>query len=202
MEVDWSKVEKLFNKNLTESLEMAIIESEKILRNVLEEKRIPGKTIDKKIEVLKPFLSNHDKLVYAQRIYKRILREPGFEIDQKEVESILQAFYQAVTDLTGEEAVQISPWDRIRLWVDLLIPHPKKFAKKVGLGTLGFFLFVLFLSDTLAGRKLVQGIVNVTHFIFSWVILAVLIALGIIVVIVISVLYFESRRTRIRIKDK
>lgn len=202
MEVDWSKVEKLFNKNLTESLEMAIIESEKILKKLIEEKKIPGKTIDKKIEALKPFLSNSDKLTYAQRIYKRILKDPDFEIDQKETENVLQAFYQAATDLTGEEAVPITIWDRIRLWVNLLIPDPRKFARRVILGILSFFLFVLFLADTTPGKKLVQEIVNVAHFIFSWVILAILTAAGIIIVIIVTVFYFESRGTRMRIKDK
>jgi Ca2+-dependent lipid-binding protein len=80
--------------------------------------------------------------------------------------------------------------------MDYYLPSKWKAIRKILLYLVIFFVLVLFLADTFPGKLLVSGIVDLTHYIFGWVLAVILFTLAILIVIIASLIYFERRKRK------
>ncbi len=190
--LNWSAVEKALAEGTFSGYKIGILETEKLLQELLKTKNIPGSTIERKIKYIKRFLSLPDKFDYGRNISERIMHEPHFEISREETKHVISGYWQAMLDI--EEAVQsLSLWEKITLrfiyFFGLVLKNLKIWAAAI----LGAAALVWFLDETSIGGKIVNVIISVNHFfvfkILFWgvIILVALIIIG-------GILYLVLRR--------
>lgn len=202
--LSWERVDKYLQEKTDTGAALALIETEKIFGQVLHKLGYPGKNTDQKVESAKPFIRNFKDLKLARDVYKKITNEVSAEISSSDVQSILNAYYQTIRDLTSEAKKNRSIWQKLKLYFRYLIPNPKRFAKKLAIWFLGFFFVVFLLDTTSFGRSIVKFLVVISHFIFSWILWTVLILIGLAIVILGALFFFSKRkreRQKIRIEE-
>ncbi|MFH2105039.1 MAG: hypothetical protein ABII72_02265 [Parcubacteria group bacterium] len=198
--LNWEKVESYVNEKNKGGTAMAIIETEKIFDEVLKRRNFPGKTTDQRVRNARGAFSDYEALQLARDIYKKLALEVSAEIEVIDIKEILSAYHQAIKDLTKIEEKKLTTLDKIVLFFRHYISAPRKLLKRIVLGTILFFFIIFILDSTNAGRSVVSALVKAAHFIFSWVLLTVLLILGVVVIVVTGVLYFESRKKRSKLK--
>lgn len=202
--LSWESVEKYLQEKTPAGFIMAIIETEKIFSHILDKLNYPGKNTDEKIENIKQIFSNYKELKLARQTYQKIISEPRIEIRPNETKNILSAYYQAIRDLTRAQRKKKNFIEKAIMRLKQFFPQPQKTLKKIGFALIIFFFTVFLLDSTELGRSLVKTTVSIAHFIFSWVLLTVLLTAGVIIIILGSLFYFESRKRKkqkIRIEE-
>ncbi len=202
--LSWEKVDKYLQEKTDTGAALALIETEKIFSLVLSKLGYPGKSTDEKVKSAKPFIKNLKDLKLARNIYKKITDEVNAGISSGDIQSVLNAYYQAIRDLTHEAKKKKNVWQKLKLRLRYLIPRPKRFAKKLAIWFFGFFFIVFLLDTTSFGRGIVEVLVTISHFIFSWILWTVLILLGLAIVILGALFFFSKRkksRQKIRVEE-
>ncbi|PIZ56000.1 hypothetical protein COY23_03645 [bacterium (Candidatus Torokbacteria) CG_4_10_14_0_2_um_filter_35_8] len=197
--INWRKVEELFEKGSEESLKFAIIEARKAFKKTFLEKRLPGKDVEKKIEASREFFTNADKLLYAERCYRNIIEESDFEIGKEDTEDILQAYFQGVYDLENTDFSGLKISYKVKLWADHLLPETKLLIRNIVIGTFLLLLSVIFFADTKIGQEITRIVVAIAHFVFSWVLVTILIIIAFVAILIGSIFYFEGRKNKNKI---
>lgn len=187
LNLNWSTIEKSLNEGTFSGYKIGVLETEKLFKEFLKQKNIPGQNTSRQIKYIKRFLSLPDKLSYSWHACQRIIFEADFEITREETKQIISGYWQAMIDI--EEAIQsLNRWEKISLrlkylWGIII----KKLRWFVG----AFFALaalIWFLSETGWGQKLSHAIIIANHFfIFSILYWTAIIILGL--VILISILY-------------
>lgn len=201
--LSWEPVERYLSEKTMSGNILAIVETEKIFTQVLKKLHFPGKTVDQQVLGLKSIITNFDELLQARKIYKSLISNIGFNLEKLDVKSILTIYYKAIEDITHFYKEKKDPLKKIKLYLDVYLPYPKQTLKKIGISFILFFFVVFLLDSTSLGRALTSLLVSIAHFIFSWVLFTVLIVGGIIVIVLGSIFYFESRKkkTKLRIEE-
>jgi len=194
--LSWEPVERYLSEKTMSGNILAIIETEKIFAKVLEKLNIPGKTTDQKVLGLKSIITNFNELCQVRKIYKSLISNIGFDLEKLDTKSILAIYYKAIQDVTYFYKEKKDPLKKIKMYFDAFFPHPKKMLKKISIGLALFFFAIFLLDSTNFGRSLVSFLVSLSHFIFSWVLFTVLVIGGVIIIILGSIFYFESRKKR------
>lgn len=197
--LSWEKVDKYLQEKTDTGATLALIETEKIFGQVLKKLGYPGKNTDEKIESAKPFIKNFKDLTLARDVHKKITHEVDAGISQEDAQSVLNAYYQTIRDLTHEAKKNKNICQKLRLRFRYWVPNPKRFAKKLAIWLFGFFFIVFLLDTTSFGRGIVRVFVTISHFIFSWILWTVLILVG-LAIIILGALFFFSKRKRGRQK--
>ena len=195
-ELSWAKVEEYLNEGTKSGGAMALIETEKIFSAILNKLNFPGKNTDVKVKSIQKIFSNYPKLKLAREIHHKILNESGAEISPEEAKEVLQSYYQAIRDLTESQKKPLGFFGRLWLRIRGAFPNPKIALRNLGVGLLVFFFIVFALDSTSTGRALVRGVTSVSHFIFSWVLFTVLLVIGVGIIVVGSLFFFESRKKK------
>jgi hypothetical protein len=200
----WDQVEDYVNEKSKGGAAMAVIETEKIFGEVLKKLNFPGKNTDQRVDGAKNIFSNYQALKLARSVYKKLAFEVGTEIEIPDVREILSAYHRAIRDLTKAQEKKLSPKEKVLMFIRHYAPEPKKTLKKVGVGLILFFFIIFVLDSTSIGKSLVSALVKISHFIFSWVLFTVLLIIGIVIIIIGGILYFESRKrkTKLRVENK
>ncbi len=200
-EINWGIVQEALDEGTISGYKMAVIEAGKILEDLLKQKGYPGRTIKDRVLNARDYFHNLEGLLKANEIRQKLVDKVEYQLTSIQVEDAITAYRQAVVDLTSDEKASLSLFKKTRLSLKYYIPSRKK-ALTLILG--GFFLFlllVLILADTSFGRDFIQGVVGMTHFIFSWIMIIVLMVVGMGVIVIGSLFYFERRNTT-RIVDE
>lgn len=163
LNLNWSGVEKALSEGTFSGYKMGILETEKLLKILFDQKRIPGKNMEAKIKYVSRFLSQPQKLTYSQQIMQRILEEPHFEISREETKQVIGGYWQAMLDI--EEAVAtLSLWQKLALrfkyYFGLLVSR----IRKIGLFILVLAFFIWLFGETSPGQKFIKGVVKINHF--------------------------------------
>lgn len=198
--LNWEKVEAYVNEKDKGGASMAVIETEKIFDEVLKRRNFPGKTTDQRVRNARGAFSDYEALQLARDVYKKLALEVDAEISVKDIKEILSAYHLAIKDLTKIEEKELSILDKIILFFRHYISAPRKLLKRAALSIVLFFFIIFILDSTNAGQSLVAVLVKIAHFIFSWVLLTLLLILGVVIIVVGGVLYFESRKKRSKLK--
>lgn len=191
---NWSAVEKALSEGTFSGYKIGVMETEKILGDMLKEKQIPGSTTERKIKYIKKFLSLPDKLEYSRNICERIIHEPHFEISREETKHVISGYWQAMLDI--EEVVQsLSLWEKISLRIKYITGLASKNIKIIGIIVLGLVAGIWFFGETTIGGKIIKVIVKANHFFIFKILFWTAITL-ISLMIIGGILYFVLKRKR------
>lgn len=161
--LNWSAVEKALAEGTFSGYKIGILETEKIFKNFLEEKSIPGQDVDTKIKYVANFLGYYERLKYAREIYKKIVQQPHFEISRDETKQVISAYWQAMIDL--EEAIKtLTLKEKLILRIKYIFSQVLKKIKIVAAVFLGLVLVISFLYETSLGKKVTLASGRAAHF--------------------------------------
>lgn len=201
--INWSIVQESLDDGTISGYKMAVIEAGKILEDLLKQKGYPGRMIKDRILNARDYFHNLEGLLKANEIRQKLMDKVEYQLTSIQVEDAITAYRQAVVDLTNNEKASLSPIKKFRLAMKYYIPSKKKAITFILGGIFIFLLLVLILADTSLGRDFIQGVVGMTHFIFSWIMIIVLVVVGMGVIVIGSLFYFEKRNaTKIVDKDE
>lgn len=195
--INWSSVEKALEQGGALGYKMAIIETNKIFNNVIEEKNIPGDTIDKKIQNIQSVFSNSEKLQYARAIHDKIVSESNFEVSEQETQHLISAYYQAIIDVTQMRNGTLHIFTRLNFKIINLFRYKiARWIKNLAVLSLLFFITVVVLHDTLIGQRITAAIVEFAQFmVYKFLVYAGIVIVGMLILIGL-VYWWEQRRNR------
>ncbi len=202
-EINWSIVKEALEEGTISGYKIAVIEAGKILEKLLEQKGYPGRTTRERILNARDYFHNLEGLLRAEKIRQNLVNNLEYQLTSLQVEDAINAYHQAVIDLNSNEKANLNLFQKAKLSLKYYLPSKKKFLTVVLGSIFLFLLMVLILADTSIGRSFIQGVVGITHFIFSWIMIIILIIVGMGIIIIASLFYFEKRNAnRTRIDDE
>lgn len=195
IEREWMRIEKLLAQKNNAACSMAIIEVDKLFREVLGIVSF-GETVHEAVQNASDMFSNMKGLLEARKVYEDIVEVPGFTVDKKIAQQVTAVYLQAILDMLGKDHQEKSFSQR--LVNDLVYfseSHPK-LLRNLLLGFLVFVIGVWFLTNTVAGHWLVTLAVGFTQFVLRWIWGLILILLVILAITGISWAFFEQKRNK------
>lgn len=193
VEKEWDRITKLLAQKNKSALNMAVIEADKLFREVLCVISVGG-TVNEAIQNSANLFTNMKALLEARKVYEDIVEVPGFWVDQKTAEEATAIYLRAILDMMGKD---YQPKSGFRVFVNELAyfgeAHPH-LLRNFLLGILLFLISVWFLAFTGPGQAVVSLAVNITQSVLNWIWWLVIILGAIFGVILISWLFFERRR--------
>ncbi|MFA5967310.1 MAG: hypothetical protein WC805_02235 [Patescibacteria group bacterium] len=193
IEKEWDRIEKLLAQKHQASLNMAIVEADKLFREVLGIISF-GETVNEAIQNSANLFSNMKGLLEARKVYEDIVEVPGFFTDLKTAQEATAIYLRSILDMMGKDYREKSSW---QVFINELVyfseSHPH-LIRDIFLGILIFLIGVWFLSGTTWGQYLVGIAVGITQFILTWAWGFVIVLGAILVVVLVSWLFFERRK--------
>ena len=193
IEKEWDRIEKLLSQKHHASLNMAVVEADKLFREVLGIISF-GDTVNDAIQNSANLFSNMKGLLEARKVYEDIVEVPGFFVDQKTAKEAAAIYLRSILDMMGKDYHEKSGW---QVFINELAyfgeSHPH-LIRDIILGFLVFLVGVWFLADTAWGQVVVSAAVGLTHFVLNWVWGVVIILAALLAVVLISWMFFERRR--------
>lgn len=86
-----------------ETWPLAIIDTDKILDDVLKSRRYKGKSMGERLMAAQRDLSNNDGVWFAHKLRNKLVHEEGVKLNEKKVRDALMGFRQALRDLGALE---------------------------------------------------------------------------------------------------
>ena len=192
-EKQWQLVEKLLNEGTASGYKIAVVETEKILQTVLNDKNFPGKDISAQIENARMILENFDKLNYSRAMFNKIIKESDFDISSEDTKEIIAGYYKAISDIIKMDSKDIELKEKVNL---LLQRYFYNFPVRIRNGFILVFLFLLavFLStETATGKSIAEMVSEFSQFIF-YRFVPLILALAVFGSIVVGGLYYWKRK--------
>ena len=189
----WQLIENLLNEGTMSGYKLAVIETEKILQVVLDDKNFPGKNISKQIENARVVLENFDKLNYSRAMYNKIIKESAFDISSEDTKEIIAGYYKAISDIIKMESKDVELKEKVNL---LLQRHFYNFPARIRNSFVLIFIFLLaiFIStETATGQSIFIIISNFSQFVF-YKLIPIILALAVLGGIIIGGLYYWKRK--------
>lgn len=192
--INWQIVEDCMAEKTSSGYKLALIEADKLLDKALRDAGYPGKNIEERITQAKANFSNVKNLKKAREKRNLVLKELSYNLNSIDVEDAVKSYHQALLDIEGNPEAKLSLLEQIMAQVSYYVPSKKKFFWKTLLYCVSILLIIVFLADTKTGQKISQSIVNLSHFIFGWVLMVFILVASVITIITLSILYFEKRK--------
>ncbi len=187
----WANVEEALKEGTASGYKMAIIEADKILNFLLKKKRYPGGNIREKLLLAKPEISNFDNLKKAIKIKESLLNDLEFNFNSLDCEETLSIYKETCQDLF--QSISSKNW--LLIFAPLLRWRKKSgYGKKIFKYFLTVVLFIWFLFGTSVGQSIGKGVVAFFNFLFNWFLIILSLAIGVLLVVVLSFIYFEKRK--------
>lgn len=192
----WADVDESFKGDRSSSIRFAVIESHKILESTLKSHGYPGKTVEKKLYWAGYSLQDEDGIKSALEKRREILENFDYQLSDIEAETIINLYKKVVHEVVAKEKFTFS--DKFKAFYQVYL-HPKSvyFWRNLAI-FFGFFGAVKILTYTEIGKSFIELIVYISDLSLSWVIVALII---IIIMIVLGVGSYKSSRTGIKIKE-
>jgi hypothetical protein len=153
LNLNWSAVEKALAEGTFSGYKIGVLETEKLFKNFLEEKKIPGRDVNTKIKYVANFLSRNEQLKYAREMFKKILEQPHFEITQEETKQVVQGYWQAMLDLQ-EALVTLGAWRKLNLRFKYFLAQVLRKIKIISVSLAALILLILFFYETAIGERI------------------------------------------------
>ncbi|MDD3481138.1 MAG: hypothetical protein PHW75_02870 [Patescibacteria group bacterium] len=192
----WQDVEAALSGEKAASIKFAIVESHKILENTLRSQGYPGKTIEKKLYWAGYSLEDETGIKQGLDKRKEILENFEYELSDFEAEEIVKLYKKVVHEIATKE--KFGPKDKLRAFYKVYL-NPKSiyFWRNLAI------IFAIFgLTKILAYSKIGEGIIDsfvyLADIALSWVFVAVVIVVTIVVLIASN---YSENRTKIKIKE-
>ena len=192
----WGEVEKAFKEHTTSGYKMACIEAQKVFFYLLHSKGYSTKNMNQTLTLFGWRLSDKDALKKALEKTELIKNSFDYTLSSFETEDIIAAYAKAIEDFSHAKTLS---WQRkLGLFWDNYVSIKSSFAKKALIGIVLFFVLVKLLASTRIGHGIVNSIVAISNFFFSW-FLVVIVGAGILVFVIFGLMtLFEKNRTKIK----
>ena len=162
----WDIVDRALNEGTNSGYKIAIIETEKILLMVLDDKKIPGRSISEKIDNIKLLIKNTEKLNYSRAICEKLIEEPGFSVSADETREIVAGYYKTISDIVKIESKNLASKEKINFFLQRYFNKFPQKTKKGAILTFLFFFAVFLSTETSTGQFISEMISNFSQFIF------------------------------------
>ena len=193
-QIFWDNIEKALNEGTMSGYKVAIIETEKILSLVLNEKKIPGKNIQEKIKNAGTVIKNQEKLNYARSMHDKIIKELGFDVSSEDTKEIISGYYQAISDIVKMDFKNFSTKEKINLMLQKHFSRFPEQIKKLSLLAFALFFLVFVSAETPTGRSISEAMVSFSKFLFYKVLPAILLIIAVGTVIIGALYYWQKRK--------
>lgn len=193
IEREWDRIEKLLVQKNKSSLNMAIIEADKLFREVLGIISF-GDTVNEAIQNSSNLFSNLKGLLEVRKVYEDIVEVPGFFADQKTAKDATAIYLRAILDMMGKDYQPKGALHAIFNELAYFSESRPHLLRQIFLGILFFLVGVWFLSETVLGQWVVSAAVGLTQFVLSWVWWLIIILVVIFLIVLLSWLFFERRK--------
>jgi len=190
---NWIHVESALNEGTVSGYKIAIVETEKIFANILEEKGFSSRTHlgASAFRKARHVFKNFRNIEHAFAMYDKILAHPGFNISMEDTKEIIKNFHDGISDL-----------EKLNGDTKGIFGTFKKFNRKIGsfydgkikkwLIIFASFCFaVLFLSKTSPGKALASKTVSFVEFITFKIVVPIILVLLAFYVLIAGIKYFR-----------
>lgn len=192
----WQDVDTALTGEKAASIKFAIIESHKILENTLRSQGYPGRTIEKKLYWAGYSLEDETGIKQGLEKRKEILENFEYELSDFEATELVKLYKKVVHEIVSKPAFTFS--DKLRAFAKIyLYPKSLYFWRNLAI-IFAIFGFTKILAYTKIGEGIVDNFVYIADLALSWVFVALVIIVTIIVLVVSN--YYENR-TKIKIKE-
>jgi len=193
IEKEWDRIEKLLVQKNRAALNMAVVEADKLFREVLGIISF-GDTVNEAIQNSSNLFSNLKGLLEVRKVYEDIVEVPGFFVDQKIAKDTTAIYLKAILDMMGKDYQPKGAFHAICNELAYFSESRPYLLRTIFLGVLIFLVGVWFLADTSLGQLIVSAAVGLTHFVLNWVWSLVIILAIIFAIVLFSWLFFERRK--------
>lgn len=192
----WHDVDLALSGEKSAGIKFAIIESHKILENTLRSQGYPGKTIEKKLYWAGYSLEDETGIKQGLEKRKEILENFEYELSDFEASEIVNLYKKVVHEIVKKEKFDAK--DKIKAFYKVYLnPKSVYFWRNFAI-IFAVFGLTKVLAYTKLGESITEGFVYLADLALSWVFVALIIIIAIIVLIVSN--YYENR-TKIKIKE-
>lgn len=186
LSVEWQTVKELAAGGEPALWAMAVIEAEKIFRETLSVVSF-GSSVKERIRNARRVFHNIASLLDARELYRKITNDIGFVPTQEETTGALEAYFQAILDLTSFDRPVVGTWQHLQNTLFLRFGRIGRYFRAALILVVLFFAAVWFLADTTWGKTTVSFLVNLTNFALHYL---GFIVVGIIVIVLLIFLSF------------
>lgn len=175
---------------------IAILEANKVLEVLLDNKKYPGKNLEQKLYWAGFSLKGKDDFASALKKYEEIQRKLEVSLSDFEAREIVNAYLKVIKVIASRKNLTIM--DRLKYFLELyFLPTSLLFWRNMGI----FFVFwgiIKFLAFTETGLNISNSLISWANFFISWPFFAI--SVGMISIIWLGQNYFAGK-TKIKIKD-
>jgi urease gamma subunit len=207
--LNWQSVENNLEEGTSSGYKVAILETAKLLNQVLTEKKFSGRDLEERLNSARNIFTDEEKIEQVYQMRQKIIEQPYFDISSQETKETIANFYQMIVDVMESQPRTL---DKLNIFKNINLKFKnvsifgKGIIKKSLIGIFLFFLIVLILADTGPGQTLTNFLVDVAHFIFYKLLIISAIAAAIIIAIIGTLSYLENRHKneieRMKLKNK
>lgn len=194
----WHEVEADLKEKTQSGYKMALLDSDKLLRQALKEKGYPGKDLKKQLFWSGINLSGREDLRKAIKKRDEILNESDYRLSSFEIEDFLAAYKKAVEWVLSAKKLDFR--HKVGLYLENYLFLKNTSLTKVVAVILFLFFGIKFLSSTETGKNIVEKTVEVDSLLFDWFKMFLLLGLGVAVIVFISFLYLDKKK-KVKIKE-
>lgn len=192
----WAEVERAISEHTASGYKMACIEAQKVFYYLLKQKGYPTKNIKQVIAIFGWKLTDKKALVNALEKTELVKNSFDYTLSSFEAEDIVASYARAIKDFSHAKSLS---WQRkVGLFWDNYLSFKSSFAKKMFVSVVLFFVAVKLLSSTAFGQAVVDLLIKVSDFFFSW-FLIVVVAAGVLVLVIFGVMtLLDKNKSKIR----
>lgn len=191
----WREIKADLEEKSNSGYRMALIDSDKLLRQVLKDKGYPGKDLKKQLFWAGVNLNSRPELKKAINKKEEILNDFDYRLSSFEIEDFILAYRKAIEKVLNTGNLDLKK--KIGLYLEGL-DSINKF--KIVILVLSVIFGIKFFTSTNMGKTIVEKVVGLDNFIFDWMKILLLIALVVIVVALASFVFFDKKK-KIKIKE-
>ncbi|TRZ78685.1 hypothetical protein D4R87_00105 [bacterium] len=190
---NWVHVESALNEGTVSGYKIAIIETEKIFVNILEEKGFYSRSHLRAsaFRKAKHIFKNFRNIEHAFAMYDKILTHPGFTISKEDTKEIIKNFHDGISDLeklNGDTKGIFGTFRRLNRKINSFYDGK---IKKWLIVFASFCFLVLFLSKTPPGQTVASKTVLFVEFITFKIVVPVILVFLAFYVLVAGIKYFR-----------
>jgi hypothetical protein len=192
-EKQWQLIENLLNEGTISGYKIAVIETEKILRTVLNDKNFPGKDISRQIENARMALENFDKLNYSRAMFNKIIEEPAFDISSEDTKEIIAGYYKAISDILEIDSKDVEFKEKVNLFLQRYFYNFPVRIKRILILIFIFLLAIFISNETATGQSIAKIISEFSQFVF-YKFIPIILAIAVLGGIIVAGLYYWKRK--------
>jgi len=193
--INWGKIKKYRQSGSEEGLKMALIESHKLLADML--KRNGYLTISDNFKdnliLARDRFTDIKSLLEAYQLWQRLVfkREPIYEMEANKAISAYQKAIHDLSSLTDYQKPVLTT--RLRAWLEINLVHNKLKRSQIAVYLLLFLILIYILDSTHFGQEITSWLTGFVGQVAFWIIVVVVGIIFLVLIFSSLVIFFEER---------